>query len=273
MKNLIGFFIRYNLSFHLSADYSSILPLITNNIMKYFFTLCLMMSVYLVNAQQKNKLIGVIKDSVTKQPLPYSTIINLYTNKTNVADKRGLFSIAIKENQLISFASIGYNFDTVRITEKKIAQDTLFVFLSPLTHRLLDVTVFASKKYNAYQLDSLERRRDFFQLMSEHTQPVFSSANQGPGIGLNLDHFYNREKRKRNAIGMFDQIEDEQYINYRFNPEEVGKYASLNADSLLLFMQQNRPSYAWLRKHTSEEDLIYYINDRLKVFFGRKENH
>ncbi len=227
----------------------------------------------MANAQQKNMLIGYIKDSSNNKPLPYASIINLYTNKINISNKSAFFSIPIKENQLISFASIGYNYDTLRITEKILAQDTLIILLSPLTHKLIDVTVYASKKYNAYQLDSMERRKDFFQLMSEHTQPVFSSANQGPGIGLNLDHFYNREKKKRNAIGLFEQMENEQYINYRFNPDEVSKYATFTSDSLLIFIQQYRPSFNWLRKHNSEDEILYYINDKLKIFFGRKENN
>jgi len=41
----------------------------------------------------------------------------------------------------------------------------------------------------------------------------------------------------------------------------------------LLFMQQYRPSYNWLRKHTNEEDILYYVNDKLKIFFKRKEKN
>ena len=169
---------------------------------------------------------------------------------------------------------MGYNFDTVRINKDSLAKDTLVFYLAQLTHKLLDVTIISSKKYNAYQLDSIERRRDFFQTMSEHTQPVISGPNSGMGfgVGLNLDHFYNREKLKRNAINMFDVMEDEQYINYRFNPEIVSQYASLSNDSLVLFMQLYRPNYTWLRKHSREDDIFYYINDKLKAFFMRKEN-
>jgi hypothetical protein len=29
-------------------------------------------------------------------------------------------------------------------------------------------------------------------------------------------------------------------------------------------MQESRPSYEWLRKHKTEEDIKYYINDQLK---------
>jgi len=241
--------------------------------MKYFFTYSFVLIASLSYSQQKNNLIGIIRDSSNNEPLPYATIINLYTNKTTIANKQGVFSVPVKADQLISFASMGYNFDTLRVTGKLLSKDTLIILLSPLTHKLLDITVYASKKYNAYQLDSMERRKDFFRTMTEHTQPVFSNANSGPGIGFNLDHFYSREKKKRKSISLFDEIENEQYINYRFNPEEISKYASFTTDSLLLFMQQYRPSYNWLRKHTNEEDILYYVNDKLKIFFKRKEKN
>jgi len=140
--------------------------------------------------------------------------------------------------------------------------------LKSLSHALPDVVV-KSNQYSPYQLDSMERRNAFFGTRNEHVQPMFSTANSGAGIGLNLDHFYKADKDKRNAISLFYQIENDQYINYRFTAELVGKYTSLSADSTLQFMQQYRPDYKWLRKHTGEEDMLYYINDKLKLFLKK----
>ncbi len=213
---------------------------------------------------------GVLKDSITHNALPFASVTNMNTHQTVLSNKNGFFKISISLNQLLSVASVGYNFDTILMNEKNILKDTLHIFLSPLTRSLSEVTVYGKIKLSAYQLDSIKRRKDFFETMSEHTLPVFSNANSGAGIGLNLDHFYNREKRKRNVISLFDLIEQEQYINYRFNPELVSKYTTLSNESLETFMQQYRPTYNWLRKHVEEEDIIYYINDKLKLFFKRK---
>jgi len=232
------------------------------------------LTVFISSAFSQNKvyLSGTLKDSISNQPLQFASVTNVTTRQTVLSNKNGFFKIAVSQNQLLSFASVGYNFDTVLINEKKLQKDTLHILLSPLTKSLADVTVYSNMKLSAYQSDSLKRRNDFFQTMSDHTLPVFSNGNSGSGIGLNLDRFYGREKRKKKAIDLFDQIEQEQYINYRFTPLLVSKYATLSADSLSLFIQQYRPAYSWLRKHTEEEDVLYYINDKLKLFFKRKDN-
>ena len=240
--------------------------------MRYLITFLLTCYGLISFAQNKNTINGVLKDSITQQAIQFASITNISSHQTVVSDKNGRFKISASLNQLLSIASVGYNFDTIRISEKKLKTDSLSIFVSPLTKSLEEVTVFGKSKLSAYQSDSLRRRKDFFQTMSEHTQPVFSDGNSGAGIGLNLDHFYNKEKRKRQALSLFDQIEQEQYINYRFSPSLINKYTTLSTDSLGLFMQQYRPTYTWLRKHSTEEDMMYYINDKLKLFFKRKEN-
>lgn len=220
---------------------------------------------------QNNLIIkGTVKDSITHQPVSFASVTNMNSHQTVLSDKNGHFKISVSINHLLSVASVGYNFDTLLMNEKNTQTDTFRIFLSPLTRSLADVTVYGKIKFSAYQLDSIKRRKDFFETMSDHTLPVFSNANSGAGVGLNLDHFYNREKRKRKVISLFDLMEQEQYINYRFTPQLIAKYTSLPNDSLEIFMQQYRPTYNWLRKHVEEDDMIYYINDKLKLFFKRK---
>ena len=240
--------------------------------MRSFLLLFLTFFISAAFSQNKIFLSGTLKDSISNQPLLFASITNVNTRQTVLSDKKGVFKIAVSQNQLLSFASVGYNFDTVFINEKVLQIDTLHILLSPLTRSLAEVTVYSNMKLSAYQSDSSKRRKEFFQTISDHTLPVFSDGNSGSGIGLNLDRFYSKEKKKKKAIDLFDQIEQEQYINYRFTAALVSKYTSLSADSLSLFIQQYRPPYNWLRKHTEEEDVLYYINDKLKLFFKRKEN-
>ena len=46
----------------------------------------------------------------------------------------------------------------------------------------------------------------------------------------------------------------------------VDKYTQFKDEELFAFMQKARPTYEWLRKHDSEEDLVYYINSQLKKY-------
>lgn len=238
--------------------------------MKRIAVLLLLMSSITGFAQKKNYIVGCLKNKKTLQAIEYASITNLSNSKTAMADEKGYFKVFVSEKQLLSFASVGYNFDTVRITPDLLKQDTVEVLLSPLSETLQDVTVSTTAKYNAYQLDSIARRKNYFGSKSDAKIPVASLANSGAGLGINLDHFYTREKTRDNWIDMFDVIERDQFINYHFTPEIVVRYTALKGDDLLLFMQQYRPKYDWLRKHSGEEDILYYINDKLKSFNKKK---
>jgi hypothetical protein len=108
----------------------------------------------------------------------------------------------------------------------------------------------------------LKRREAYFGTRSSHKLPTATIANSGVGLGINLDRFYKREKQRNKWIDMFDIMEQDAYINYRFTPELVAKYTRLEGDALYHFIQKNRPSAKWLRKHKTEEDLLYYINEK-----------
>lgn len=233
---------------------------------KILVTTFLVTTIQFLNAQQKTSIIGVVKDSVTNAIVEFAAITNMAKKTTVMSNTNGFFKIDVAKNNLLSVAAVGYNFDTIRITDDIQQLDTLIVFLHPLAKRLADITITSKSRLTQYQIDSMERKKDFFINRSDIKLPVVSLANSGVGMGINLDHFYNREKRKRSALDLFNAMENESYTNYRFTPNIISKYTNLKGEKLVDFIQQNRPSYSWLRTHTSEEDLLYYINDRLKTF-------
>ncbi len=129
---------------------------------------------------------------------------------------------------------------------------------------LENVTIISS--YNRYQNDSVARRKNFLQTVGENKVNAVGKTNSDKdfGIAVNLDHFKKAEKNKRRARSLFEITEEEAYINFRWNDSVVEKYTNLSNDELTAFIQKSRPTYTWLRKHTSEEDLLYYINSQLK---------
>jgi hypothetical protein len=236
--------------------------------MKYFLVLIILVRAYSVNAQQASLRWGYLRDSVTHEVIPLASVTNINTKTTVMTSASGRFRIALKENQVLSFAAVGYHFDTIHYTAKFLSEDTLSLFLSPLSHSLGNVTV-TSSKINRYQLDSMQRRKDFFRDIADYTIPTVAKANSGAGIALNIDHFSRHERNKRKAMAFFESNEKEAYINYRFPPELVAKYSGLKGEKLQNFMQQYRPSSEWLRQYTEEADIMYYINDKLKSFTGK----
>ncbi len=218
---------------------------------------------------QKKKLYGIVKDSATKEIIEYASITNINSNKTTVSNTKGKFNIDVTSGDVISIASINHYFDTIQLTEKIFLQDTIVVYIKAITQNLKEVTVTAI--LNRYKADSTERRKRFLEDVGSNLIPTVSTANSGAGVGINLDRFSRKEKNKRKAFELFEKMEKEQYINYRFSPQLVIRYTTLRNDSLFSFMQQYRPTYKWLRKHIAEEDIKYYINEKLKIYFKRNE--
>ncbi|NCI47446.1 carboxypeptidase-like regulatory domain-containing protein [Sediminibacterium soli] len=225
----------------------------------------------LTASAQKKTVWGYLRDSATHEIIPLASVTNLSTGRTVMTGNNGRFSIELSPNQLLSFAAVGYHFDTVYYNNKHAQSDTLTLYLSSLAHNLGNVTV-TSRAVSRYQSDSIERRRFFLQGKAEYKIPTVAKANSGAGIALNLDRFSRHEREKRKAFDLFDTNEKEAYINYRFPGSLVTGYSGLKGDDLRQFMQQYRPSAGWLRSHTDEEDIKYYINDRLKEFKKRGVN-
>ncbi|MEO8173969.1 MAG: hypothetical protein ABI581_12825 [Sediminibacterium sp.] len=235
--------------------------------MRYGFSLLLLLTTLFANAQRKNERWGYLRDSVTHEVIVLASVTNLNTNTTVMTSATGRFRIELLENQVLSFAAVGYHFDTIHYNKTFLLEDTLTLYLSPLAHNLGNVTV-TTRGMSRYQLDSIERRKDFLGDV-DYKIPTIAAANSGAGIALNLDRFSKREKAKRKAFEFFEANEKEAYINYRFPASIVTKYCTLRGEDLQQFMQQYRPTVDWLRHNTSEVDIMYYINDKLKVFFKR----
>lgn len=215
-------------------------------------------------AQKSDKKIGVLKDSTTQMPIVLASVTNLTTRETVMTSSAGKFSIAVKPKDILSFAAVGYYFDTLMVTQEN-SMGAIAAYLKPLGAYLGNVTV-SSKGLNRYQLDSMERRKDFLQGIAGYMIPAVAKANSGAGIALNIDRFSKNEKKKRRAYAFYEDNENEAYINYRFTPELVGSLTGFKDDALQTFMQTYRPSNAWLRSNLTKEDLVYYINAQLKNY-------
>jgi hypothetical protein len=224
---------------------------------------CLTSSSYSFAQKSDNK-VGFLKDSSTQMPIVLASVTNLTTRETVMTSSAGKFSIAVKPKDILSFAAVGYYFDTLTVTQEN-SMGAIAAYLKPLGAYLGNVTV-SSKGLNRYQLDSMERRKEFLQGIAGYMIPAVAKANSGAGIALNIDRFSKNEKKKRRAYAFYEDNENEAYINYRFTPELVASLTGFKDDALQTFMQTYRPSNAWLRSNLTKEDLVYYINAQLKNY-------
>ena len=218
---------------------------------------------------QKRTVYGYVLDSTSYSPITGAKITNVYTNKSVVSNNRGQFQIIASPGDGLFFTAADYHFR--QLNYSMLQQDTILIYLGRLPHELPGVTVYA-EGYSRYQQDSIKRLGEFNeQMVSPQYAPVSRANSQAAGVGISLDYLSKREKSKRRAKKLFDEQEKDAYVHFRFSPELVAGYTGLQGDSLQSFRMQYYPDYDWLRAHRSDEDVLYYINEKLKLFYSRKE--
>lgn len=234
--------------------------------------LSLLLCVCLTASAQKKAISGTITDSVTQKPVSWASILSVMNGNIVLSKKDGGFIVDASEGQILAFSANGYYSDTLTVSKDVWEKGTLLVRLKPIRSTLEGVTVTAGI-HDEYQQDSIERRRYFLQTIGENKIPVVGRANDlGFGIAFNLDHYSKIEKNKRQARSLFDLVEETAYVNFRWEETLVEKYTGFSDEALADFMQKARPTYSWLRKHTTTEDLVYYINSQLKKMRKDKKN-
>jgi hypothetical protein len=217
---------------------------------------------------QKQVKVGFIKDSSTLRPLANVLITNEYTHKLTHTDSAGFFRIEAREKDILFFDAQDYHFDTLRYG--RMTPDTVTVYLAHLPNVLAGVTVTA-RGYTKYQQDSIKRRLDFEKDAGPKMNTV-AKSNSGAGVGINLDALLKKsDKGRRKAYKTFDEIEKTNYVAARYSRDMVSGYTGLTGDSLSTFIEKTRPSYDWLRQHTTDDDVFYYVNDKLKGYMQIKQ--
>ena len=234
--------------------------------LKRFSFVLFFLSLALLSFAQKRMVKGYVKDSITGVPIVNAIITNEATKKMVTPDQDGFFSITASRGDFIFINAFNYNFDTVHTVRN--LPDTLVVALIRINDLLPNVTV-TTQGYTRYQLDSLHRREAFVSDMGGiGKMPVISKAdNMGAGFGINLDALGRKKTKDRNqAYNTFDYLEKQAYIDYRFSPQSIAAITGLKGSSLISFMRKYTPTFEWLRAHPTNDDVLYYVNDKMKEF-------
>jgi hypothetical protein len=236
----------------------------TNKKLFLNFLAALLLLVSSIASAQKRTVKGYVLDSVTHSPLTNAIITNENTHKVAFTNNLGFFSITTSKNDMLFFDALNYKFDTLYVNN--ILPDTITIFMAPEVFTLPGVTV-TTEGYSQYQLDSLRRRISFIDDAGRKAPAISRSNSLGAGIAINMDALLNKKnKQRKKAYKYFERSERDAYIDYRYSPALVMEYTGLKGEALSSFMQKTTPSYEWLRTHTTDEDVVYYINDKLKQY-------
>jgi len=233
------------------------------SILKLALPVVFIFSVAASTSAQRRVVNGFLRDSVTLFPIANGTITNTGINKTVKTDDKGFFKIEAAPNDFIYASAKSYHFDTLKYSF--IFTDTITLYLSFSGNVLPAVTV--KGQYSRYQLDSMERRMDFDRTMGTRLKTLATNHPSGFGLTFNLDQVLKKKYRnQKSEEKVFTTLEKIAYVQYRFSPNLVAYFTGYKGEKLRAFMNLYTPSFDWLRQHGSNEDVLYYINDKLKDY-------
>lgn len=237
---------------------------------KYLLLLFFLLSGINTYAQ---KVIGLVIDKVTKQPIPGVSI--------------NAEGVTVRTNQLGQFEiTAPHPSDTLKITA--IGYKTLFVApgkpnilltieLEPKINGLSEVTVRGDK---SFKKDSLANRADFAPQFNYKGPRVIDAFTGGNGLNFYPGEFFSVNllvlvqalTKKSTPEYKFNKIlirdEHEQFVDEKFNRGNVSRITGLKGDTLSVFLVLYRPTYELALKST-DYDMEVYIRERFNKF---KEN-
>lgn len=235
---------------------------------KVLTTLLLTFICFIGYGQKGDYVFGIITDSITELPVQDAHVAVLDRDSSDYTNSSGLFVVKGRPGDTVSIVRVGYFEARIALQGMVMATDTMHIILKPKTHELESVIVSAYD-YEDFQADSVDRLR-FFEQTIGYAHPLFDRANTGAGLGISLDRIFGHKQRnKKRALRLFNSVEEQKYVDFRFNPILVHSYTGFKGDSLQQFMNKYSPSYRWLRSHQTQEDILYYINAQLKKHYHR----
>lgn len=230
--------------------------------LSYPFVVLLLLCAVHSNAQQF--LTGKIYRKNSTEALVSVSIHNISAQRYDLSEESGSYRIQVVPGDHVSFSSVGYIADTITVTAAMLTADYP-VYLDVRAQTLAAARV---GQFSNYQLDSMDRRKEYAWVYDHGNTPRMEHERKGDGVGVTLNIFRNassKEKQREKLEKRLEKEEQDYYIDSRYNKDIITKYTHLKGDSLTNFMQKYRPSYDYCRK-AANVDILVYINDSYKQY-------
>jgi hypothetical protein len=193
------------------------------------------------------------------------SIHNITEQRYDLSEENGSYHIQAAPGDHIAFSSVGYMADTITVTASLLTAECP-IYLEVRAQTLQAVRV---GEFSNYQLDSMDRRKEYAWVYDHENTPHVAKDRQGAdGVGVTLNIFRNSGSAAHQRAGLKKRLEKEEedyYVDSRYNKDYVAKMTHLKGDSLLQFMRRYRPSYDYCRK-AATVDILVYISDSYKQY-------
>jgi hypothetical protein len=218
-----------------------------------------------MHAQAQQFLTGKIYKANSTEHLVSVSIHNITQQRYDLSEEDGSYRIQAAPGDHISFSSVGYKADTVTVTASLLTA-AYPVYLDVRAQTLQAVRV---GQFSNYQLDSIDRRKEYAWVYEHDNSPRVAKDRQGAdGVGVTLNIFRNTSSAAKQRIRLekrLEKEEEEYYVDSRYNKDYVAKITKLKGDSLMEFMRRYRPSYEYCRR-AANVDILVYISDSYKQY-------
>jgi hypothetical protein len=227
-------------------------------LLRYFLLFTILLIPPMVKAQ---KMVGIITELATGQPVADVVYENIFLNESGVTDSSGRFSLNASSGQLIVFQKLGYKTVRVRIPSGKIPP-FFKIQLQPGALELEEVEV--RDKHRDYHTDSL---RNALAYKRELEYKKLSGAEMIQHPFTALSRHYQQIMRFQKE---YNYLEQQRYVDYAFNEKIITRLTGLQGEDLQEYMRLFRPSYDLLRS-LPEYYYFSYIKESAAEYQKRKQ--
>ena len=238
--------------------------------MRYIICPLLLLFLFSVPGKAQQFLTGKIFKKNSTETLLSVSIHNITGNRYDLSDEDGSYHIQAAPGDHISFSSVGYRADTITVTASLLTA-ACPIYLDIRPQELVAVRV---GEFNNYQLDSMDRKKEYAWVYAHDNTPHVARDRQGAdGVGVTMNIFRKSSDREKQRIHLEKRLEKEEedyYVDFRYNESYVTKITHLKGDSLKEFMRRYRPSYDYCRK-AANVDILVYINDSYKQYMKTED--
>ena len=215
-------------------------------------------------------LTGKVYKQNSKETLLSVSIHNITEQRYDLSEEDGTYRIQAAPGDHIAFSSVGYRADTLTVTASLLTADCP-IYLDIRPQELQAVRV---GQYSNYQLDSMDRRKEYAWVYDhEKTEHIAKDRQGADGVGITMNIFRNTSTAAKQRIHLAKRLEKEEedyYVDSRYNKDYVAKITRLKGDSLKEFMRRYRPSYDYCRK-AANVDILVYISDSYKQYMKAED--
>ena len=233
--------------------------------MRYLiFSLVAFMLLFTLKSSAQQFLTGKVFKKNSTEALVSVSIHNISAQRYDLSEENGSYRMQVVPGDHVAFSSVGYMADTVTVTAAMLTGD-FPVYLEVRAQTLKAVRV---GEFSNYQLDSMDRRKEYAWVYDHGNTPRMEHERKGDGVGVTLNIFRNasaKEKQRERLEKRLAKEEEEYYIDSRYNKDLVTKITRLKGDSLQQFMTKYRPSIDYCRR-AANVDILVYINDSYKQY-------